>query len=272
MKKAKTIAKMKRPAAEPAQKQNTLFVSSLAKGLRVLEAFDEEHQALSLSDLSRLTGLDKSATQRLANTLHMTGYLLKDDATKRFTPSHKFLEMAYAYSWSDPVLQLAMPKLIELSGRLGETVNMAELSGSDIVYVIRIPCQRTGFGATLVGRRLPALSTSSGRAMLAALSPAERKICIENWPIRKATAQTTMDRAVIAGFIDEAAEKGYAIAQGEFMKNEIAVAAPVIGADGRPVATVQCSVSAYHWTPKKVEREIVPFLVDTASGITPSLR
>lgn len=258
--------------AQPAQKQNTLFVSSLAKGLRVLEAFDEEHHALSLSELSRRTGFDKSATQRLANTLFETGYLVKDAATKRFRPSHKFLEMAYAYSWSDPLVQLSMPKLIELSGRLGETVNMAELSGSDIVYVIRIPCQRTGFGATLVGRRLPALSTSSGRAMLAALPPAERKICVKNWPIRRATAQTTLDRAVIAHFIDEAAEKGYAIAQGEFMMNEIGVAAPVIGADGRPVATVQCSVSAYHWTPRKVEREIVPFLVDTASGITPSLR
>ncbi|WP_193370368.1 IclR family transcriptional regulator [Pelagibius marinus] len=272
MKKEKTTGKAKRSAAKSGAKQNTLFVGSLAKGLRVLEAFDEEHQALSLADLSRLMGMDKSATQRLTNTLHMTGYLLKDEATKRFRPSHKFLEMAYAYSWSDPVVQLAMPKLIELSGRLGETVNMAEFSGSDIVYVIRIPCQRTGFGATLVGRRLPALSTSSGRAMLAALPPAERKICIKNWPIRKATAQTILDRAAIARIIDEAAEKGFAIAQGEFMINEIGVAAPVIGADGRPVATVQCSVSAYHWTPKKVEREIVPLLLDTANAITPNLR
>lgn len=272
MKKRQTTRKAKPSAAESEPKQNTLFVGSLAKGLRVLEAFDEEHQALSLADLSRLTGMDKSATQRLANTLHMTGYLQKDEATKRFRPSHKFLEMAYAYSWSDPVVQLAMPKLIELSGRLGETVNMAELSGSDIVYVIRIPCQRTGFAATLLGRRLPALSTSSGRAMLAALPPAERRACVKNWPLRKITAQTLMDRATIGKLIDEAAGKGYAIAQGEMMMNEIGVAAPVIGADGRPVATVQCSVSAYHWTPKKVEREIVPFLLDTANAITPSMR
>lgn len=66
--------------------------------------------------------------------------------------------------------------------------------------------------------------------MLAALSPAERKICVENWPIRKATAQTTMDRA---------------IAQGEFMKNKIAVAAPVIGAGGRgPILGLRLSLDA----------------------------
>jgi DNA-binding IclR family transcriptional regulator len=272
VKKQQPAGRKQQPAADPAVKQNTLFVSSLAKGLRVLEAFDEEHQALSLGDLSRRTGLDKSATQRLANTLHMTGYLIKDESTKRFRPSHRFLEMAYAYSWSDPVVQLAMPKLIELAGRLGETVNMAELSGSDIVYVIRIPCQRTGFAATLVGRRLPALSTSSGRAMLASLPPSERRVCAKNWPIRKFTSQTTFDRVAIGRLIDEAADKGYAIAQGEMMMNEIGVAAPVIGSDGRPVAAVQCSVSAYHWTAKKVEREIVPFLLDTANAITPSMR
>lgn len=272
MEKSESSGEKRRTPADPVERQNTLFVSSLAKGLRVLEAFDEEHQALSLGDLSRRTGLDKSATQRLANTLHLSGYLTKDEATKRFSPSHKFLEMAYAYSWSDPVVQLAMPKLIELSGRLGETVNMAELSGSDIIYVIRIPCQRTGFAATLVGRRLPALSTSSGRAMLASLPLAERKACVRSWPIRRFTAQTTLDRAVIGRLIDEASDKGYAIAQGEMMINEIGVAAPVIGSDGRPVATVQCSVSAYHWTAKKVEREIVPFLLDTANAITPSMR
>jgi len=272
VKKQQSAGRKKQPVADPAVKQNTLFVSSLAKGLRILEAFDEEHQALSLGDLGRRTGLDKSATQRLANTLHLTGYLSKDEATKRFSPSHRFLEMAYAYSWSDPVVQLAMPKLNELAGRLGETVNMAELSGSDIVYVIRIPCQRTGFAATLVGRRLPALSTSSGRAMLASLPPAERRVCIKNWPIRKFTSQTTLDRAAIGKLIDEAADKGYAIAQGELMMNEIGVAAPVIGSDGRPVAAVQCSVSAYHWTAKKVEREIVPFLLDTANAITPNIR
>jgi hypothetical protein len=81
VKKQQSAGRKKRPVADPAVKQNTLFVSSLAKGLRILEAFDEEHQALSLGDLGRRTGLDKSATQRLANTLHLTGYLSKDEAT-----------------------------------------------------------------------------------------------------------------------------------------------------------------------------------------------
>lgn len=253
-------------------KQNTLFVGSLAKGLKVLEAFDEEHQELSLGDLVRQTGLDKSATQRLANTLHVTGYLQKDEVTKRFRPSLKYLELAFAYLYSDPVVQLAMPKLIELSGRIGETVNMAELSGGDIVYVSRIPCQRTNFAASQVGRRVPALNTSSGRAMLSVLPAEERAICIRNWPIAPFTPQTTLDRSEIATLVDEAAQTGYSISHNELILKEIGVAAPVIGSDGRPVAAVHCSVSAYDWTKEKVTRDIVPRLLDTANSITPSAR
>ncbi|MBE0455746.1 MAG: helix-turn-helix domain-containing protein, partial [Roseovarius sp.] len=107
-------------------KQNTLYVGSLAKGLRLLRAFDESHSELSLSELAARTGLDKSATQRLANTLHIEGMLDKDPGTRRFRPSHAWLEMAYAYYWSDPLVGQAMPKLIQLSQELAQTVNLAE--------------------------------------------------------------------------------------------------------------------------------------------------
>jgi len=55
------------------KKQNTLYVGSLAKGLRLLRAFDESHTELSLVELAARSGLDKSAVQRLANTLHIEG-------------------------------------------------------------------------------------------------------------------------------------------------------------------------------------------------------
>lgn len=253
------------------RKQDTLFVNSLAKGLRILEVFDEEHQALRLSELAALSGIDKSATQRLANTLHQTGFLTKDETTRRYRPSLKFLERAYAYSWSDPVVQLAMPKLIDLSRRIGETVNMAELFGTDIVYVVRLPCQRTSFAATVPGRRLPALNTSSGRTIIARLPQDEREACLANWPARSFTPRTDVDRDVIRRSVEEAVEKGYVITEGQMILREIAVAAPIIGSDGRPLAAIQCAVSSYDWTQERVEREIVPMLIDTANSITPHL-
>lgn len=253
-------------------KQNTLFVGALAKGLRVLRAFDETHVDLSLTDLVARTGLDKSSVQRLANTLHLEGLLMKDPETRRFRPSHAWLEMAYAYYWSDPLVSLAMPKLIELSQQLGETVNLAELSGDHIIYVTRLPCQRTAFAATIPGRRLPALSTAAGRAILSTFPDAERAEAVASWPIAAQTPRAITDRGVFARLVEEAARLGYATARDQILINEISIAAPITGPSGRANAAVQCSVSAHHWTVSSIRRDILPALQDTANYISPWTR
>jgi IclR family pca regulon transcriptional regulator len=251
----------------PKEKQDTLFVGSLEKGMRVLNAFDERHTVLGLTEIAERTGLDKSATQRLTNTLHKIGYLAKDPESRRFSPSVKFLELGNAYLWADPLVQLAMPKMIELGRQLGERVNVARLSGTEIVYVIRIPTQLTAFGAMIAGRRLSALTTSSGRAMIARLSEAERREAVESWPIVPLTPKTTLDRGKIAEAVEEAVVRGYGLTHSENIMNEIGIAAPVVTSDGRPVATVQCSVSSLRWSVEQVRAEIAPHLIEVANSI-----
>jgi len=252
------------------KKQNTLYVGSLAKGLRLLRAFDESHTELSLVELAARSGLDKSAVQRLANTLHIEGMLEKDPATRRYRPSHAWLELAYAYYWSDQLVGQAIPKLIDLSQEIGETVNLAELSKDHIIYVSRLPCQRTYFAATVIGRRLPALSTSAGRAIISTFSPEDREEAIETWPLKSFTARTTMDRATIRNSINEAVQQGHAISSDQMILSEIGVACPITGPDGRAFAAVQCSVSAHTWTRERIRAEILPRLQDTANAISPS--
>ncbi|WP_306151761.1 IclR family transcriptional regulator [Roseovarius sp. MMSF_3281] len=253
-------------------KQNTLYVASVAKGLRLLQAFDEGHTELSLGELAQRSGLDKSATQRLANTLHMEGMLDKDPDTRRFRPSHAWLQLAYAYYWSDPLVGQAMPKLIDLSQDLGETINLAELSGDHIVYVSRLPCKRTYFAATVIGRRLPALSTSAGRAMLSTFPENERKHAVENWPIKRFTPSTTTDRVKIREKVEQAVVDGFAISTGQMILNEIGIATPITSHDGRAYAAVQCSVSAHTYTQEKIEKDLLPKLQDAANSISPSFQ
>ncbi|MEY8799324.1 IclR family transcriptional regulator [Leisingera sp. XS_AS12] len=257
---------------EAPRKQDTLYVSSLAKGLKLLKVFNRTNTHLSLTEMVKLSGMDKSAVQRLANTLMVEGFLHRDPDTKRFRPTHAWLGLAYAYYWSDSLVALAMPKLIELAQRLGETVNMAELSDTSIVYVARLPCQRTNYEATLIGRHLPALSASPGQAILSTWAEADWRAAVETWPLRQMTARTTMDRAELARQMARTAERGFSITQDQMILNEIGISAPIRGADGLAHGAVQCSVSAFHWTPERVERELVPYLLDTANSIAPAGR
>lgn len=251
-----------------ARGRDGLFVASLAKGLRLMRAFDRDRTELGLTELAACAGLDKSATQRLAATLHAEGFLDRDAATKRYRPSHRWLELANAYLRSDPLVALATPRLIELARTLGETINMAEASGDHIIYVARIPCQRTQFAATLIGRRAPALNTSSGRAMLSLLPEADRKAAVAAWPVHRYTPRTTMDREALAALVEEAAAQGWAFSRDELVLNEIGVAAPIRRGDGRPAAAAHCSISALRWSRSRVEREIAPALLDAANAIS----
>jgi IclR family pca regulon transcriptional regulator len=248
------------------EKQDTLFVGSLDKGMRIMSAFVHRSE-LGLGELVEMVGLDKSAVQRLTNTLHKTGYLDKDPETRRFRPSLKFLELAYAYFSADPLVQLAMPKLIDLGHALGERVNAARLDGSDIVYVIRIPTQLTNFSAMLVGRRVQALTTSSGRILVANFDKERRRQAIETWPLDPVTPKTTLDRAELAAEIEAAAVRGYGLAISQNILNEIGIAAPLFNAAREPVATVQCSVSSLKWSLERVHAEIAPSLIEVANSI-----
>lgn len=249
------------------EKQDTLFVGSLEKGMRIMAAFGAHRAELGLTELAEIIELDKSAAQRLTNTLHKIGYLDKDPETRRFRPSLRFLELAAAYQWSDPFVQLVMPKLIHLSRNLGERVNAARPIGSDIMYVVRIPTQLTSFSAMLIGRRVQALSSSSGRIILAHFDPERRKEALETWPIDQITPKTVTDRSMIAREVDEAAARGYGMAISQNILNEIGIAAPVFNKAREVAGTVQCSVSSLKWSVEKVHAEIAPQLIEVANSI-----
>ena len=251
----------------PDSRRHPLHVATLAKGLKLLRAFDETHFSLSLSELVARTGLEKSSVQRLAHTLHAEGMLEKDPVSRRFRPSHAWLQLAYAYYWSDPLIARALPKLVDLSQTIGETVNLAQMSGDHIIYSLRLPSQRTHFAASIVGRRLPALGTAAGRVMLSTWPDEDREAALRDWTLRSYTAHTVTDRAEIARSIEQGARDGFVITANQMIQNEISLAAPIKGLHGRSLAAAQVSVSAHSYDLDRVHSEILPALLDIANGI-----
>lgn len=252
-------------ASDTGKRSDTHFVASLEKAMRVLEAFGAERPRMGLTELANATGLDRSSVQRMTTTFHRLGYLDKDPATRRFSPSIRMTELANAYLWSDELVHTAMTRLIELRHSLGETINFSRLDGSDIVYTVRLPSARTSYAAMIPGRRVPALNTSSGRVMLAQCAPEERLACIREWPMRRFTPDTIMSRDAVRELVEEAAETGYSIAVNEIQMNELAVAVAVgrMGVGG----AIHCSVSATLWSRDRLIGEVVPRLRDAANGI-----
>ena len=114
-------------------KAGTLFVSSLEKGFRVLEAFREAPGDLGLTEIALRTGLDKSAAQRFTNTLHQLGYLEKDARSRRYRPASRLMDFSYTFLHQNRLAEIAVVRLINASKVHGTTVNLCEMIDTNII-------------------------------------------------------------------------------------------------------------------------------------------
>lgn len=112
-------------------------MTALAKGLTVLAAFVPGHGEMTLGELTEATGLNKSTVQRSAFTLEALGYLVKDPNSRRFRLTPKSLELGGGYLRLGELIERANPYLHELNRNTGESCNLLEPCGSDMVYVAR---------------------------------------------------------------------------------------------------------------------------------------
>jgi IclR family pca regulon transcriptional regulator len=254
---------------------DTLFVGSVEKAFMVLRAFragqrDLGLRDLSLSQISEISGLDKSASQRFTNTLVELGYLEKDSRTRRYRPAVGLVDFYYTYIISNRLAEFAMPRLIEASQVHGTTVNLCELEGTDIVYTIRIPHQKSFFRATVPGRRMPAFCTAPGLVILANRKEADVKAILRASKMQKITEWTIVDPKEVRKRIEKAKRDGYCISSQLSLPHEVSTAAPVLDSEGRAFAAVQVPVYMPEWTTEMAEEKIAPLVIETARAISGS--
>ena len=123
----------------PTETRSSLFVGSTEKAFQVLHAFDGSKRHMTLADIARASGLDRSATQRLVYTLETLGYLRRIPETRNYGLTPKVLQFSYNYVRANELIDKASPYLLDISRTLGETTNLQELDGHEIVFVARFP-------------------------------------------------------------------------------------------------------------------------------------
>jgi IclR family pca regulon transcriptional regulator len=255
-----------RPAG-PAIDASPLFVGSIAKCFKVLEALNVASRGVGLTELAQLSQLDRSATQRITHTLKALGYLRQDAASRAFTLSGRMLEFGHTVLSTDRLRECAQAPLEALNRRVGETVNLMELEGHEIVYILRYPGHHAVSVDLHVGSRLPAFCSAAGRAILAALDEAQAQALLKAARRTAMTPQTITDIPRLMDKLREARELGYALNDQEAFVGDISVAAPLLDADGLPVGAVNIAVPWPRWQRDDVLARLVPPLLRTAATI-----
>lgn len=199
---------------------------TLARGLSVLSTLGAATQGFTVAELSTATELDRAVLYRLLQTLVDEGFVVRDPDTRRFRLGVALIELGIRATRGLDVRRLAMPGMRTLMEQTREAVCLAVRDRGDAVVVDRVEPRglsvRVGYH---VGSRHPLRRGAHGRAVLAFLSAPERQQLGELPANLLAELETTRNR-------------GYAVSSDELERGAAGVAAPILGATGRPIASL----------------------------------
>jgi IclR family pca regulon transcriptional regulator len=243
-------------------------VASLRKGLSVLEAFSPEHDALTVSDVAALAGLDPGTAYRMLTTLSEAGYLARDPATKRFRLTLRVLDLGFAAIGRRDLRDIARPVLRSLVGEVSEAASLGVLDGADILYIERVRAGLTRLGVDIrIGTTIPAAGTAIGNAFLAFLPKADLDRVLATLPRSPSVPAFHVDREALAARLARARHDGHVLQESPFTPGLRLLAVPVLDAERLPLAVVSVAAPVSRSTEEEFRRTLLRPVAMAAADI-----
>lgn len=205
-------------------------IQVVARAVEILRALHGERDGLSLSQLSRRSGLPRSTVHRLVTALQSEGLLVAVSAQGRVRIGPQLMQLAL--SVHREIQTELRPELEALSERINETVDLSVLEGTSARFVDQVAAPQRLRAVSAVGTSFPAYCTANGKAMLAELSQGEVVGLIPP-RLRRLTPYTRTSRAELLEELQEIRETGVAFDRQEHTEGiaaiGIAIHDPVAG-------------------------------------------
>jgi IclR family pca regulon transcriptional regulator len=242
------------------------FVESLARGLDVLRCFDQHHHERSLAEVATATGLARPTARRLLLTLEELGYVRSLDGAFSLTP--RVITLGTAYVASLGLWDVARPHLEALVRQTGESSSMAQLDGSDIIYVARVSVPKIIALRVDIGTLFPAPQTSQGKVLLAALSANELGEVLKI-PSRSGLPRFIgKSREDLDHELTQVRARGWALADEELAPGVRSIAVPVRDGTGTVRAAMNVTVHAAETSTEHLLDAHLPKLLRAAGDVS----
>ncbi len=214
-------------------------VPAATRTLRVLRYLARQPDPVTLDRLAAEVGLPRSTAYHLVNAMIEEGFVAHLPEEHRYGLGVAAFEVGSGYARQEPLQRITRRHLASLVDAVGQSAHLAVLHGRDVLYVLEERAPGRPPLVTDVGVRLPAQLTASGRAILAALPPAQVRAL---FPDRTAFVDRhgagPMSLSALRVLLAETRQRGYAVERGEVTPGFASVAAAVLDHNAHPVAGV----------------------------------
>lgn len=246
------------------------FVESLARGLEVITAFDAVNAALTIAQVAERTGLARPTAHRLLLTLEELGYVVNTKHGYMLTP--KVVDLGMAYVSSRGIQRLAQAHMESLVEATDQSASLAQLSGSDIVYIVRVEVPKIISVGVTIGGRLPALGTSMGQVLMSELDDEQLTLALDTTSMSRFSPRVHYTRAEAEALFAEIRERGWSLNDEVLHFGVRSIAAPVRNAEGTIVAALGMAVHASEVTCEQLTGFHLPLLLEASERISADWR
>jgi len=222
-------------------KKDRYLINSIIRASNVLRCFSKQGSHFTISELARQLHLDRSTTYRILLSLEKCGFVEKDGKTGEYTLGTAAFEIGNAFLRQMDFVKISKPIMADLALKVQETVHLAVLSGTEIVYVDKVDSPRTLGVMSKIGQRGSLHSTALGKVLLAFLPEAESSRMIKQIKLTPFTANTISSGAKLMDELKKVRRQGYAFDLRESEQGVECIAAPIRNHLGNVIAALSIS-------------------------------
>ncbi|MEA3435761.1 MAG: IclR family transcriptional regulator [Thermodesulfobacteriota bacterium] len=234
------------------EKKKYFFISSLSKGLDVLELLADKDE-LSVSEVARFLGYNRTGSHRLLATLRELGYVEQNQSNK-YHLTFKMLGLGMKLARRFEIRRVALSYMQELFAESGETVNLGIRDGFNVMHLEKIDSREILRIDIQIGSSAPLYCTALGKSILAFLPQKEKDETIAGMELKPMGPNTITSKKKLIKNLDEIKTKGYAKDNEELASGLRCLSAPVFDRTGYARYSISISGPATRLTDQRIDK------------------
>ncbi len=244
-------------------------VAAVLKTFGLLQALAERSET-GISDLSVRLAMPKATVYRFLQTMMTLGYVRQEADSERYALTMKVYELGTKALQYPELVDLAKHHMQMLADKTGETVHLATLIESEIIYLHKVDSIHTLGMYSRVGRRAPLHCTAIGKVLMAWEHPERRKRILEGADFKRFRDITIVDRTGYEEELGRVKAQGFGEDREEFEDHVRCVGVPIFDRLNRPVAGMSISFPTFRYDPTRAQ-EVIAMLRDASLEISSRL-
>jgi DNA-binding IclR family transcriptional regulator len=223
----------------------------VGKVIQILERLDQAPGGLLLREIVNSTSINKSTAYRFLSHLESEGYVFRD-SDGYYMVGPKLARLGSGATYQATLCRTSARILEKLRTETGETVSVAVLDGSEILYLNVFECQHILRVVSEVGKHRPLYCTALGKAVLAHLPPEQQRKIISQTTFERFTPHTLCSAEELRKDLHKIHRRGYALDEEETVVGARCIAVAVLNRDRTVIGGISVSGPVVRVTKRQI--------------------